>query len=125
MSMILVMSAGAGGAVTRPGEQAGVVEMGVGEQDGVQFGRLAPERLPVAVQEVPFLVKPAVHEELEAVCLYEIPRAGDAPRRAHERKVDVHSLSNRLFMITPVIVLCQCHSSQSWNPVTSPPYSSS
>ena len=59
------------------GQQAAVVHVGVGQQQGVDaFGRDG-ERLPVAFQEVMLLVHAAVHHDALAVGLDEVLGTGD------------------------------------------------
>jgi len=72
------------------GEPPCVIEVGVGEEDGVDLPRVEGERLPIEVLALtPSLEQAAVKKETESVDLDEVTRAGDRLRRAAER--DLHS----------------------------------
>ena len=55
--------------INQPWQQAGMVEVGVGQQHGVQSVRLDAEGLPVTGKESSFLVETAVHEKAGTVGL--------------------------------------------------------
>ena len=66
---------------------AGVVEVGVGQHDQVQFGRIDRRRIPVAQpQFLQSLEQAAVDQQAETVVLDEELRAGDGPGGAVETK---------------------------------------
>jgi len=55
------------------GYQPAVVEVGMGEQDRVQFPGWYRERVPVPMTQLSFLVKPAFNQKLKAISLQQIP----------------------------------------------------
>jgi hypothetical protein len=63
--------------------------VGMGQQDGMEGFRGAPERLPVPAKEIPFLEKPAVHEESGASRCNQITGTGHIAGGAHEGQIDV------------------------------------
>jgi hypothetical protein len=69
-------------------EQAAVVEVGVGEQYGVDAFGADGEWVPVSVLELSFLVEAAVDEDLEAVNFDKEPRAGNVAGGAEETEFD-------------------------------------
>ncbi len=69
-------------------EEAAVVEVRVGEEDGVDAFGADGEGVPVAVLELSFLVEAAVDEDFEAVNFDEETRAGDVAGGAEETEFD-------------------------------------
>ena len=72
------------------GQPAAMVEVSVGEQDGVDLARRDGELIPVAVLEGAFLEETAVDEEFEAVDLQEMAGTGDILGGAEEGDFDFH-----------------------------------
>jgi hypothetical protein len=68
-------------------QKAAVIEMGVGEEDEIQVRRRDRERVPVAAEERPFLIEPAVDQAAQAIGLDEIRGPRDLSRRPQESQL--------------------------------------
>ncbi len=68
----------------KPGQQAAMVKMGMGQKDRVYVSGINRERSPVSRLEFSFLVDAAVHQNLEAVDFNEVLRASDILGRAQK-----------------------------------------
>ena len=77
-------------------DKPGVVQVGVGQQDGIEAGGGYAERFPVPVDEFTFLKEAAVDEDAGAVHFQQVARAGDVPGGAQEGKLDIHEPSLRI-----------------------------
>ena len=58
-------------------QQTTMIQMRMSQKDSIYAPRLHRERFPVPLPELPFLVKPAINENLGAVCLKEMTRTCD------------------------------------------------
>jgi hypothetical protein len=59
------------------GQKATMVEMGVGQKDGIDAGRRDGKRVPVSFSEVPFLIKAAVYKKADAISFEQMARTGN------------------------------------------------
>jgi hypothetical protein len=60
--------------------QAAMVQVGMGQQNGIYRVRGNRKFVPVPVPQVPFLVKPAVNKDIETVYLQKVARTGNVFR---------------------------------------------
>lgn len=73
------------------GQQAGVIDMRMGQQDGVDRIRLERQGLVVQrLERLGALEHPAIHQEARAAALHQHARPRDAFRRAVKGEVDAH-----------------------------------
>jgi hypothetical protein len=54
-----------------------MVEMGVGQKDGINASRRDGKRVPVSLPEVPFLIKAAVYKKADAISFEQMARTGN------------------------------------------------
>jgi hypothetical protein len=54
-----------------------MVEMGVGQKDGVDTVGRYGKRVPVSFSEVPFLIKAAVYKKADAISFEQVAGAGN------------------------------------------------
>jgi hypothetical protein len=66
------------------GEQAAMVQMGMGKKNSIQGIWRNMKRFPVSIAAFPLLAKPAVYQKPQVVCFNEISRAGNILRCAQK-----------------------------------------
>ena len=71
-------------------QEAAMVQMGVRQNDGVQFRGRKFEIRPVAFLQVVFLIKAAIDENVFAVGLQEVLRTGYVLRGSEEAEMELH-----------------------------------
>lgn len=79
------------------GDEAGVVDVGMGDQDGINAVRWNRERLPVTFAVGAFLIESAIDEDTGLVGFKEVTGAGNVARRAEEGQFDFQSDASGLF----------------------------